>query len=117
MLWVPLPLPTYVERTQTQTNRPTRPGAVNARGRWWPLWSFSTHRQRYCFKGVGGTASSVVYHCSFCYLAQRKELAPEAERCGRNVLWEAKLLAVPPGGVVLGAGWREWREKWEYLFF
>ena len=32
------------------------------------------------------------------------------------MLWEAKLLAVPPSGVVLGAGWREWREKWEYPF-
>ena len=32
------------------------------------------------------------------------------------MLWGAKLLAVPPGGVVLCAGWRERREKWEYLF-
>ena len=65
---------------------------------------------------MGGTASSVVHHCSFYDGAQWRELAPETERSGRNVLWGAKLLAVPPGGVVLCAGWREWRGKWEYLF-
>ena len=31
--------------------------------------SHTTGQTEYCFKGVGGTASSVVYHCSFCYLA------------------------------------------------
>ena len=52
----------------------------------------------YCFKGVGvgGTASSVVHHCSFYDGAQWRELALETERSGRNVLWGAKLLAVPP---------------------
>ena len=28
-------------------------------------WEYSFFKTIYCFKGVGGTASSVVHHCSF----------------------------------------------------